>query len=46
MLICVSAELAGGTTVLEPWQQLYTDERGDGPKPVSDHQGVHVVVQL
>jgi hypothetical protein len=44
--ICVSAELAGGTTVADSWQQLYIDERGNGPKRVSDHQGEHVTVRF
>lgn len=44
--ICLSAELAGGVTVAEPWQQLYTDECGNGLKRVSDHQGEYVIVQL
>ena len=44
--ICVTPDLAEAVSVAEPWQQTYTDERGNGPKPVSDHQGVHVTIRL
>jgi hypothetical protein len=44
--ICVSPEMQEGMTVADSWQQQYTDERGNGPKSVSDHHGEHVIVRL